>query len=249
MFHLVGSSFLPIVTSFILMFLTTSLVVFFNYGLVLIVLVSVSMVLLIFWNWASLVAIESESGYHSSLVVDGFKLGMALFIFREVMFFVSFFITWIDRKLSPSLELGRTWAPVGIYIIDPMAVPLLNTMVLLTSGATLTWAHAFLLNDKSVSVVLFITCVLGMYFTLLQLIEYMESRFSLEDSIFGSLFFLTTGFHGFHVLIGSVYLLVNLVWSLTTRVSSLHSVGFELASIYWHFVDVVWIMLYLLFYL
>jgi len=232
-----------------MMFVTTSAVIFFNYGLVLILVTSIFIVLLIFWNWSSLVAIESESGFHSSLVVDGFKLGMALFIFREVIFFISFFITWIDRKLSPSLEIGRTWAPVGISIIDPMAVPLLNTIVLLSSGATLTWAHAFLLNDKSVSMILFITCVLGMYFTLLQLMEYMESRFRLEDSIFGSLFFLTTGFHGLHVLIGSIYLLVNLVWSLTVRVTSLHSVGFELASIYWHFVDVVWIMLYLLFYL
>jgi len=145
--------------------------------------------------------------------------------------------------------VGNYWAPLGVSTIDPLRVPLLNTVILLTSGGTVTVAHFQLLNRKSRRLRILVRFLLGLYFRALQLIEYKASRFSIEDRVYGNLFFMATGFHGIHIIVGSIYLIVNFIWSFKFLVTQNHHVGFEMAAIYWHFVDVVWIFLYIFFYL
>lgn len=145
------------------------------------------------------------------------------------------------------MELGSCWPPVGVYPLNAFSVPLLNTAVLLASGVTVTWAHHRLLEgDRNGGVQgLLLTVVLGVYFTFLQGGEYWEAPFTLSDGIYGSTFFVATGFHGLHVLIGSSFLMVCLVRLCIYQFSSGHHFGFEAAAWYWHFVDVVWLFLYL----
>lgn len=147
----------------------------------------------------------------------------------------------------PAVDLGLSWPPRGIMTFNPLQIPLLNTAVLLASGVTVTWAHHSLMESNySQSVqALFFTVLLGVYFTILQGYEYMEASFSISDSVYGSTFFMATGFHGLHVLIGTRFLLVCLFRLLGSQFSRSHHFGFEAAAWYWHFVDVVWLFLYL----
>lgn len=170
-----------------------------------------------------------------------------MFIVSEICFFGAFFWAYFHSSLSPNLELGSCWPPVGIYPLNAFSVPLLNTAVLLASGVSVTWAHHGLLEgDRRRGVQgLVLTVVLGVYFTFLQGGEYWEAPFTLSDGVYGSTFFVATGFHGLHVLIGSSFLLVCLVRLFVYHFSSGHHFGFEAAAWYWHFVDVVWLFLYL----
>ena len=202
-----------------------------------------------FYFWGVLDSLEIERGFHTPAVMDGFKKGMALFVFREVIFFFSFFWGWLDSSYSPNLEVGNKWRPEGVEPLDPFTVPLLNTMVLLRRGGTVTLAHASLIKGESMSGSLLASALLGAYFSSLQLMEYIDRSFSITDRVYGNLFFLGTGFHGIHILVGTTYLIVNYFWSLRGLITPSHFVGFELARIYWHFVDVVWIFLYFFFYL
>lgn len=244
--HIVGNSSLPISAALLLFCLFTSTVVFFHFGLLTPMFYSVLVLCFLFFFWTSNIAVEEEVGFHRPTVTDGFKKGIALFIFSEVLFFVSFFWSWFDSSLSSVAEVG--WVPIGIEPLDPFAVPLLNTAVLLSRGATGTFAHHQLLHNRSIFPSLFATILLGFYFTALQLFEYSVTSFSLSDGVYGTLFFTTTAFHGLHVIVGSLYLLTNLLWSIFYQLSSLHHIGLELALIYWHFVDVVWLFLFTFYY-
>uniref|UniRef100_UPI0030E45A00 cytochrome oxidase subunit III n=1 Tax=Stenchaetothrips biformis TaxID=1100830 RepID=UPI0030E45A00 len=212
-----------------------------------------NLILMIFisWSWWRDIIRESTyEGKHTKEVITGLKMGVMLFITSEVFFFISFFWAFFHSSLSPDIFIGQMWPCKGIKSFNPMSIPLMNTIILLSSGVTLTGAHHFLMTGKknSCDSLLLITITLGIYFSILQYIEYQEASFSIADSIYGSTFFMATGFHGIHVLIGTIFLLVCFLRSKTDHFSSYHHFGFEAAAWYWHFVDVVWLFLYIFIY-
>lgn len=185
-------------------------------------------------------------GHHTPAVQKGLRYGMILFIISEVLFFTGFFWAFYHSSLAPTPELGGCWPPTGIHPLNPLEVPLLNTSVLLASGVSITWAHHSLIEGNRYHMLqaLFITIALGVYFTLLQASEYYEAPFTISDGVYGSTFFVATGFHGLHVIIGSTFLIVCFFRQLKFHFTSSHHFGFEAAAWYWHFVDVVWLFLY-----
>lgn len=197
--------------------------------------------------WRDVIREATYQGYHTMQVSKGLRWGIILFIVSEVCFFFAFFWAYFHRSLAPTMELGSCWPPVGITPLNPFEVPLLNTGVLLASGVTVTWAHHSLMEgDRSGGLQgLVATVALGIYFTFLQGMEYYEASFTIADGAYGSTFFVATGFHGLHVLIGRRFLLVCLVRVWLQHFSTGHHFGFEAAAWYWHFVDVVWLFLYL----
>lgn len=173
-------------------------------------------------------------------------LGIILFIVREIFFFLSFFWAFFHSRLSPVIYLGGIWPPCGIESLNAFQVPLLNTVILLASGVRVTWAHQTLLGENFLAtrVSLIVTWGLGIYFLFLQWIEYRISIFRISDSVYGRTFFIATGFHGFHVIVGTLFLII--IWQRVGFVHfrSSHHLGFEFAAWYWHFVDVVWLFLF-----
>lgn len=155
-----------------------------------------------------------------------------LFITSEVFFFLRFFWAFFHASLSPNVELGRIWPPLGIRAFDPFQVPLLNTIILVSSGVRVTWAHHSIMegNHDQTKLGLLITVLLGIYFTMLQAFEYYEARFSFADRIYGSTFFIATGFHGLHVIVGTIFLLVCYVRLLNYEFRPSHHFGFEAAA-------------------
>nr|QXF29934.1 cytochrome c oxidase subunit III [Chloeia pocicola] len=250
-FHLVEPSPWPLTASLGAFFLTVGLAAWFHNFSPLPLFFGITMILLTMIQWWRDVTREATfQGHHTSYVVKGLRWGMVLFIASEVMFFFAFFWAFFHSSLAPTPEIGCTWPPTGITPLNPFAVPLLNTAVLLASGVTVTWAHHALMaaNRTDAIMALILTVSLGAYFTVLQAGEYMETSFTIADSVYGSTFFVATGFHGLHVLIGSTFLLVCLIRTVLHHFSSGHHFGFEAAAWYWHFVDVVWIFLYLCMY-
>jgi len=202
-------------------------------------------------SWWFDVCVESyRGGHHTSKVRAGIRMAMALFILSEVMFFVGFFWAFFHSSLSPVYNIGGVWPPIGIDLISPWGVPLLNTIILLTSGATVTRAHHAILKNQNRTVVynLDLTLILAILFTKLQLMEYTESTFRISDSVYSSIFYLMTGFHGIHVFIGTLFLFVCLIRMELGHFSRNYHFGFEAAIWYWHFVDVVWILLFICLY-
>nr|ARH54982.1 cytochrome c oxidase subunit 3 [Deporaus tristis] len=197
--------------------------------------------------WRDITREGTFQGLHTYKVTLGLRWGMILFITSEVFFFISFFWAFFHNSLSPSIELGMIWPPKGIQTFNPMEIPLLNTLILLTSGLTVTWAHHSLMENNYTQALqgLSLTVILGVYFSILQGFEYIEAPFTIADSAYGASFFMATGFHGLHVLIGSTFLLVCLIRLYLGHFSSVHHFGFEAAAWYWHFVDVVWLFLYI----
>jgi cytochrome c oxidase subunit 3 len=197
--------------------------------------------------WRDISREGTLQGLHTNVVYNGLRWGIILFIISEIIFFFSFFWAFFHRRLSPTLEIGLQWPPKGIYAFNPFQVPLLNTIILLSSGVSVTWAHHSIIENSHSKAIkrLFLTIILGIYFTFLQGIEYWEASFSISDSIYGSTFFIATGFHGIHVIVGTIFLSVCLIRIIIFHFSSFHHFGFEAAAWYWHFVDVVWLFLYL----
>lgn len=204
------------------------------------------LITIILW-WRDVVREGTLQGKHTIKVTNGLKLGIILFIISEVFFFISFFWGFFHRRLSPTVEIGINWPPKGIQVFNPIEIPLLNTIILLCSGVTVTWAHHRLIegNHNQAKQRLLLTVILGLYFSALQAYEYLESRFCISDSVYGSRFFIATGFHGIHVIIGTTFLTVCLFRHLINHFSKNHHFGFEAAAWYWHFVDVVWLFLYI----
>jgi len=158
--------------------------------------------------WRDVVREATFEGHHTSFVQLGLRYGMILFIVSEVMFFVAFFWAFFHSSLSPTVEIGAVWPPKGIEVLNPWEIPFLNTVILLSSGASVTWAHhALLIGDRKQGLYgLIVTVLLAILFTSFQVMEYYEAPFTISDSIYGSTFFLATGFHGFHVFVGTVFL-------------------------------------------
>jgi cytochrome c oxidase subunit 3 len=171
---------------------------------------------------------------------------MTLFIASEVMFFVAWFWAYFDASLFPSLAIGGTWPPKDIITFDPWDIPLINTLILLLSGTTVTWSHHALLEGDRKSFIqgLVLTVILGFSFSLLQVYEYQHATFDFAGNIYGSVFYMATGFHGFHVIIGTIFLAVCLMRARKGHFTEEHHFGFEAAAWYWHFVDVVWLFLF-----
>uniref|UniRef100_A0AB38ZG18 Cytochrome c oxidase subunit 3 n=1 Tax=Lumbriclymenella robusta TaxID=3138170 RepID=A0AB38ZG18_9ANNE len=250
-FHLVEFSPWPLTASLGAFTLTGGLAAWFHgHGYMALLIGVLIIVLTMIQWWRDVIREATFMGHHTSMVSKGMRWGMILFIASEVCFFFAFFWAFFHSSLAPTPELGCSWPPTGITTLNPFSVPLLNTAVLLASGVTVTWAHHSIMenNHKETVQGLLLTVLLGIYFTFLQAGEYQEAPFSIADSIYGATFFVATGFHGLHVLIGSSFLLVCLIRSSYHHFSTGHHFGFEAAAWYWHFVDVVWIFLYLCIY-
>uniref|UniRef100_UPI0030E1E0FD cytochrome c oxidase subunit III n=1 Tax=Cosmolaelaps hrdyi TaxID=3126097 RepID=UPI0030E1E0FD len=246
-FHMVSPSPWPILGSIFSFMFFSSMIFYFHLNESNYLLLNIFMINLIFFQWWRDIIRESLFlGEHSKLIQKGLKLGMILFIVSEIFFFFSFFWGFFHNFLAPDIFLGMMWPPYGILMFNPYHIPLLNTIILLSSGFSITLSHHALLNFnfKLSFFSLLLTLMLGIYFSCLQLFEYMNSNFSFNDSIFGSTFFLTTGFHGLHVLIGSTFLFINIIRINFFQLNLLNHLSFEFSAWYWHFVDVVWIFLF-----
>jgi len=326
-FHILGPSPWPFCVSISLLILVSGLLDFLNvqFYWVFSLLLGVFELLLCLWCWWGDVVTESLTE-HTKQIKYGIAVGMVLFIISEVMFFFSFFWAFFHVSLAPGIEIGCVWPPKGLetLVISPWGAPLLNTVVLLSSGVTITCAHyaflsycykqrkfanflnvvsgfvafstyalrvssisinkqnplfflkkQFLLNyyfgdfhNKFTSKFLFslfpkilvdsnfkncfnyfcYTLILAIFFTFSQGLEYIESPISMSDGVYGSTFFVMTGFHGFHVIVGTLFLAVCFARILLRRYSYVHFIGLECAIWYWHFVDVVWLFLFIFVY-
>jgi cytochrome c oxidase subunit 3 len=200
-------------------------------------------VLYVMYAWWNDVVKESRVGDHTPVVQIGLRYGMLLFIASEVMFFAAWFWSFFKHAIYP---MDGAWPPAGIETFNPWHLPLINTLILLTSGATVTWAHHALLEGDRKGLIngLILTVSLGALFTVFQLYEYSHAHFSFSGNIYGANFFMATGFHGLHVFIGTVFLGVCLLRALRGHFSADKHIGFEAAAWYWHFVDVVWLFLF-----
>ena len=247
-FHLVEYSPWPLTGSIGALTLTIGIAAWFHgHGPLCFILSFIIIIATIVQWWRDIIREATFQGHHTTYVTKGLRWGIILFITSEVLFFFAFFWAFFHRSLSPTPEIGCAWPPTGIHPLNPYRVPLLNTATLLASGVTVTWAHHRLLEQSRTNTMqaLIITVSLGAYFTFLQANEYYEASFTIADRVYGSTFFVSTGFHGIHVLIGSSFLLVCLWRTIIHQFSRNHHFGFEAAAWYWHFVDVVWICLYL----
>nr|YP_010021604.1 cytochrome c oxidase subunit III [Pnyxia scabiei]QOL10545.1 cytochrome c oxidase subunit 3 [Pnyxia scabiei] len=250
-FHLVNYSPWPLLGATSTLMLVSGLIMWFHQYTINLLLLSITMTLIIMFQWWRDISRESTfQGLHTLSVINGMKWGMILFIISEILFFFSFFWSFFHSSLSPSIELGLNWPPSNITPFNPLQIPLLNTMILLSSGITVTWSHHSLMekNFDQMTKSLFITIILGIYFSTLQAYEYLEASFSIADSSYGTTFFIATGFHGLHVLIGTTFLLTCLIRHMSHHFSSTHHFGFEAAAWYWHFVDIIWLFLYITIY-
>nr|WKK49874.1 cytochrome c oxidase subunit III [Subulatus sp.] len=250
-FHLVDMSPWPITGSIGVMTLVSGLTMWFHKESFNLLIIGTLIIFFTMIQWWRDITRESTfQGFHTKKVILSMKIGMLLFILSEILFFLSFFWALFYSMLSPSIEMGLKWPPLGIKPFNPMNIPMLNTMILLSSGISLTWTHNSLIYKNFTYSIqsIFITMFLGMYFTILQIYEYYKSSFTISDSVYGSLFFVMTGFHGLHVIIGTIFISIMSMRILYLHQSSNHHVGFEASAWYWHFVDLVWLILYITIY-
>lgn len=189
----------------------------------------------------------SFHGDHTKAVKIGLSYGITFFIISEILFFFSIFWAYFHSSLSPAIELGCSWPPIGILPLNPYSVPLLNTIILLSSGASVTLAHhAILKGNRYYSLLgIIITLILAIVFTYLQAEEYWTATFNFSDSVFGSVFYIGTGFHGFHVIIGTIFLFISFIRIYLYHLTQRHHINLESSIAYWHIVDVVWLFLFL----
>ncbi len=214
-------------------------------------LIGLVMVLFTMYVWWRDVVIEAEAGDHTPVVMIGLRYGVIMFIMSEVMFFLAWFWNFFKHALYPMTEgsplVDGVWPPAGIETFDPWHLPLINTLILLCSGAAATWAHHAIAhenNRKDLVNGLILSILLGVLFTIFQIYEYQHASFGFSGNIYGATFFMATGFHGFHVVVGTIFLAVCLVRALRGQMTQEHHLGFEAAAWYWHFVDVVWLFLF-----
>lgn len=249
-YHLVDPSPWPILVSFSLLSLTIGAVTYlhgYNNGGF---LLSIGFILTIsgMTLWLRDVIIESTLlGCHTKEVKSGLIIGFAFFLLTEAFTFLSVFWAFFHSSLAPTIEIGGSWPPVGITPLDPFSIPLLNTLLLLSSGAFVTYGHhALIAGDRKGAIVgTFLTVVLAVIFTSLQYFEYSEAAFSISDGVYGSAFYASTGLHGIHVIIGTIFIIVGLYRIYNYQLTATHHVGHEAGILYWHFVDIVWLFLFM----
>jgi cytochrome c oxidase subunit 3 len=246
-FHLVEQRPWPLSSSLRAFILTSRLINFFHHKIIIFLILRLFFIFLNIYQWWRDVRREATfQGFHTIITKNGLKWGIILFILREILFFFRFFWSFFHTRLSPDLEIGSLWPPKGISPFNPYNIPLLNTCILLSSGVSITWSHHRILNKNysNAFISLILTIILGIYFTILQTFEYLESPFTISDRIFGTTFFVATGFHGLHVIIGTRFLIINSFRIYIGHFSSNHHFSFEAAAWYWHFVDIVWLFLF-----
>ena len=258
-YHLVNPSPWPFVGSLSAFIMAVGAVLYFHDSGPWVMLIGLMGVLYTMVSWWRDVIIEANSGDHTPVVQLHHRYGMILFIASEVMFFVAWFWAYFDASLYPgeAIQFSRTeltgghWPPDGIETFDPWHLPLINTLILLTSGTTVTWAHHALLEDNREELKwgLILTVGLGALFTVFQVYEYQHAAFGFSGHIYGATFFMATGFHGFHVIVGTIFLLVCLLRAINGGFTPKQHFGFEAAAWYWHFVDVVWLFLFVVIYI
>lgn len=249
-YHLVDPSPWPIMAAFGAFMLTTGAVLYmhkYTGGWNLLITGLTVIIFVMFVWWRDVIREATFEDKHNAVVQKGLRLGMILFILSEIMFFFAFFWAFFHSSIAPVYNIGGVWPPAAISTISTYTLPLTNTVFLLTSGASVTWAHhALLARAKRHSLVgLLFTLILAIMFMTLQSIEYVKAPFNISDGIYGSCFYMTTGFHGFHVFIGTVALLVSFIRIVLNHFTKEHHFGFESAIWYWHFVDVVWLFLFI----
>ncbi|YP_001654992.1 cytochrome c oxidase subunit III (mitochondrion) [Heteronotia binoei] len=247
-FHMVDPSPWPLTGAMAALLMTSGLAMWFHYNTQ--TLMNLGLLTMLFTTyqwWRDIVRESTFQGHHTKMVQTGLRYGMTLFITSEVFFFLGFFWAFYHSSLAPTPELGGLWPPTGITPLNPFEVPLLNTAVLLASGVTVTWTHHSIMENKrqEATTALALTILLGSYFTLLQAMEYFEAPFTIADATYGATFFVATGFHGLHVIIGTTFLTISLLRQINYHFTTDHHFGFEAAAWYWHFVDVVWLFLYI----
>jgi len=250
-FHLVSPSPWPIMTSFSLLVFISGFLVSLGSGTLTILILGFTCLLFCSCSWFFNIIVEgSYIGCHTTSVSHSLTIGFLLFLISEVFLFFAFFWAYLHSSLSPCVELGSVWPPVGITSIPYHAIPLLNTFILLFSGLILTWSHSCLLyNDNLPSLsLLTLTMSLGIVFGVLQLIEYYSASYCISDSVYGSCFYMSTGLHGLHVLFGTFFLAVSALRLYLGHFSSTNHLGFYFSAWYWHFVDVIWLLLFTIMY-
>jgi len=251
-YHLVEPSIWPLVGAFSGALTLLGIIFAAHYGnYVALTLGLLSTFATMFMWWRDVLRESRDATMHTPIVRLGLRYGMALFIASEVMFFVGFFWAFFHFALYPEHVLGTAtpmWPPEGIHTFDPFHLPFMNTMILLLSGTTVTWAHHSLLIGDRRGLIrgLGVTVLLGLSFTAFQALEYSDAPFKLNGGgVYPAVFFLATGFHGFHVIVGTVFLIVCWYRARGGQFTPQRHFGFEAAAWYWHFVDVVWLFLFI----
>ena len=259
-FHLVEPSPMPMLTSFAMLGIAVGAALVMHEeptGPYVLVAALIAVATCCYFWWKDVVREGLVEKHHTRPVQSGLRFGMALFIISEVMFFFAFFWAFFNASIFPLLPLEEIWAiadgpwpPEGIQTFDAWDLPFINTLILLLSGTTVTWAHHSILerNQKDTITALWLTVLLGASFTVLQAFEYSHAAFGLKDGVYATTFYLATGFHGLHVLIGTTFLAVCLVRAYKGHFTPEGHLGFEFAAWYWHFVDVVWLFLFVAIY-
>ena len=249
-YHLVAQSPWPILVSFSLLSNTLSAVMYMHgyatSGILLILGFVLTTYGMILW-FRDIIKEATYEGAHTKQVQNGLTIGFVLFIVSEAFAFLSIFWAYFHSALTPAIEIGGSWPPQGITALNPFAIPLLNTILLLSSGSFITYAHHAILQGYRKGAIegTLVTNLLAIIFTALQYYEYSEAPFTITDSVFGSAFFASTGLHGLHVIVGTTFIAVCFIRIINYHFSTKHHVGFESSILYWHFVDVVWLFLFL----
>nr|WCH57635.1 cytochrome c oxidase subunit 3 [Hypnea wynnei] len=248
-FHLVDPSPWPFVASLCAFSCAISGVLYMHAyinGSYLLFISFIFLLIAMFVWWRDVVRESTLEGHHTGIVQRGLRYGVILFIVSEVLFFFAFFWAFFHSSLAPAVEIGTIWPPKGIVVLNPWEIPFLNTLILLLSGCTVTWSHhAIVCNLRKQAIIsLFLTILLAIIFTAFQAYEYNMADFRLADGIYGSTFYMATGFHGFHVLVGTISLSVCFKRLTNYQLTQEHHFGFESSAWYWHFVDVVWLFLF-----
>ncbi len=246
-YHLVRPSPWPLLGALAGGLLAVGVIVLMHYDSPWLALAGFAAVIAVMVGWWRDVIHESVvEKAHGAIVKIGLRYGMLLFICSEVMFFVAFFWAYFDASLFPKEATGFVWPPEGVQTFDPFHLPFLMTLVLLLSGCTVTWAHHALRegHNHEAARALGITVMLGVFFSCLQVYEYTHATFGFSEGIYPSTFYMATGFHGFHVVIGTIFLAVCWWRTVKGHFTADSHFGFEAAAWYWHFVDVVWLFLF-----
>lgn len=250
-YHILNPSLWPLMGALGALVMLSGAVIWMHGGTSAIGFVGLALVLLTMYLWWRDVVFEGDAGDHTPVVMIGLRYGVILFIMSEVMFFLAWFWNFFKHALYPMTEgsplVDGVWPPAGIETFDAWHLPLINTLILLCSGAAATWAHHAIAHDndrKSLVNGLALAIILGILFTFFQAYEYSHAAFGFAGNIYGATFFMATGFHGFHVIIGTIFLAVCLIRAMKGHFTPEHHLGFEAAAWYWHFVDVVWLFLF-----
>lgn len=248
-YHLVLPSPWPLFTCISLLTLTTSGVLYmhgFSESNNFLIVALISLISSMSFWFRDVISEATYQGLHTLAVQRGLNMGVALFIVSEALFFLAIFWTFYHSALAPNIEMGTKWPPFGIYSINPFELPLLNTVLLLSSGFTVTYAHHSIIQGYRSGAFygLVLTVLFAVFFSALQGVEYLAASFTMSDSTYASCFYFGTGFHGLHVIIGTAFIAVGLWRVLAYHSTDNHHLGLESSILYWHFVDIVWIFLF-----